>query len=133
VVLPVLPAGTKVEHPAGFFRSSTFRKALLSIGERTDLILIDSPALLAVSDAMAIAGQVDGIVVVVGRGTPLRHLRTLRESLARVDTPLIGYIFNRSSASSHLDARQYRMEARDPRGVLRLPGRRQPGRRPGKA
>ena len=132
VVLPVLPAGTKVEHPAGFFRSSAFRKALLSIGERTDLVLIDSPALLAVSDAIAIAGQVDGVVIVVGRGTPLRHLRTIRESLARVETPLIGYIFNRSSASPHPHAQGYGIEADVPRGGLRLPGPRRPGKRSGK-
>jgi Mrp family chromosome partitioning ATPase len=132
VVLPVLPAGTEVEHPAGFFRSSRFRKALLSVGERTDLVLIDSPALLAVSDAIAIAGQVDGIVIVVSRGTPLRQLRALRDSLARVDTPVIGYIFNRSSASSHPYAREYGIGDDGPRRVLRLPGWRRRGKRAGK-
>jgi Mrp family chromosome partitioning ATPase len=129
VVLPVLPAGTEVEHPAGFFRSSRFRKALLSVGERTDIVLIDSPALLAVSDAIAIAGQVDGIVIVVSRGTPLRHLRALRDSLARVDTPVIGYVFNRSSAFPH--AYEYGLGDGGRRRVLRLPGWRRSGKRTG--
>jgi Mrp family chromosome partitioning ATPase len=127
VVLPVLPAGTKVEHPAGFFRSSVFRKALLSMSERTDLVLIDSPAVLAVSDAIVIAGQVDGIVIVVSRGTPLHHLRTLRENLAWVGTPVVGYVFNRSMASSHPHAPEYGIGPARPRGILRLLGWRRRG------
>jgi Mrp family chromosome partitioning ATPase len=106
-----------------------FRKALLSMSERTDLVLIDSPAVLAVSDAIVIAGQVDGIVIVVSSGTPLHHLRTLRESLAWVGTPVVGYVFNRSMASPHPHASEYGIGPARPRGILRLLGWRQRGRR----
>jgi Mrp family chromosome partitioning ATPase len=127
VVLPIVPTGTRLDHPGGFFRSHAFRKVLLSMQEQADLILIDSPALLAVSDAIAIAGQVDGVVVVVNRGTPIRHLRGVRDRLALVGTPLIGFIFNRSSGSIDPYAHEYSARAggrRGPRLLARLRPRR---------
>jgi Mrp family chromosome partitioning ATPase len=55
-------------------------------------VLIDTPALLGVADAVAIAAQADGVVLVVNRGIPLDLLREVRDRLAFVDTPLLGYI-----------------------------------------
>jgi Mrp family chromosome partitioning ATPase len=121
VVLPIVPTGTRLDHPGGFFRSHAFRKVLLSIQEQADLILVDSPALLAVSDGIPIAGQVDGVVVVVSQGTPIRHLRGVRGRLAFVGTPLIGFIFNRSSGSIDTYAKEYNARVDAPRGHRLLP------------
>jgi len=101
LVLPLPNAhnGSGGGHPSRFFRTPAFRKVLLAVEEQCDLVLIDTPALLAVSDAIAIAGQADGIVLVINHGVPLRQLRALRDRLAFVSTPLIGYVFNRSPAS----------------------------------
>ena len=105
--LPQARTGTGGGHPSRFFRTPAFRKVLLSVEEQADLVLIDAPALLAVSDAIAIAAQAGGIVVVVDRGVPLRQLRALRERLAFISTPLIGYVFNRSPASPGAYAAHY--------------------------
>jgi Mrp family chromosome partitioning ATPase len=107
IVLPVLPSGTEPEHPAGFFRTSAFRKALLSIGEQADLVLIDAPALLAVADTIAIANQADGVVLVVKRGIRLSDLRNVRDRLTFTGTPLLGYVFNRSGNSLEPYPRTY--------------------------
>jgi capsular exopolysaccharide synthesis family protein len=98
--LPFIPSGSRLEQPAGFFRTSAFRKAMLRIKEQADLVMVDSPPVLAVADTSAIAGQVDGIVLVVNRGTPLAHLEQVRERLAFVGTPLVGYVFNRADLRS---------------------------------
>ncbi|MGH8900712.1 MAG: Wzz/FepE/Etk N-terminal domain-containing protein [Egibacteraceae bacterium] len=123
--VPVLPAGTPLEHPPAFFRSPVFRKALLRIGEQADLVLIDTPAILAVSDTIAMAGHADGVILVVRRGTPLEDLRSARDRLASVGTPLIGYVFNRSSVSLSPYAPQYNraggIKSR-PRRLLRARG-----------
>src|SRR5699024_8892176 len=59
--LPFIPSGSRIEQTAGFFRTPAFRKAMLRIKEHADLLLVDTPPILAVSDTSAIAGQVDGI------------------------------------------------------------------------
>lgn len=96
VSLPVVAAGRRLDDPAGFFRTSVFRRAVQRIKDEADLIIIDAPPLLAVSDTSAIAAQADGIVIVVKSGTPIRMLKEVRERLAFVGTPVLGYVFNRS-------------------------------------
>lgn len=91
----VVPLGERVIDHAGFFRSSAFRTALQRIREHADLILVDSPPLLAVAETSAVAGQVDGIVLVVGRGTSVRSLQDVAERLEFIGAPLLGYVYNR--------------------------------------
>ncbi len=92
IVLPV-PAIQEPGRMSRLFRPPSFHKALLSLGEQFDLVLIDTPPLLQVSDAIPIARQADGVVLVVDRDVPLSHLRTVRDRLSFVSTPLIGYVF----------------------------------------
>lgn len=92
----LVSAGEHVEDPAGYFRTPSFRHAMRRVRERADLMIVDSPPLLAVSETVAIAGQVDGIVLVVNRGTPHRTLAEVRRRLDMIGTPLVGYVFNRA-------------------------------------
>jgi Mrp family chromosome partitioning ATPase len=95
MVLPVASNRTDPLHSAGSYRAVDVRQALLSIGEMFDLVLIDTPSLLASSNALGVAGQADGVVLVVSHGVSLSHLRDVRERLAFVKTPLIGYVYVR--------------------------------------
>jgi Mrp family chromosome partitioning ATPase/capsular polysaccharide biosynthesis protein len=90
--------GRNAHHPAGFFRSRAFGKLISFSSEPADLVLIDTPALLDVSEAVTIADQADAVLLVVDRGTPLADLRRARERLDFTDTPLIGYMLNRGAA-----------------------------------
>ena len=96
-VLQVGPSERNGHHPAVFFRSTAFGE-LISSGEPADLVLIDTPALLGVSEAVTIADHADAILLVVNRGTSLADLRRARERLAFTDTPVIGYLLNRGFA-----------------------------------
>jgi Mrp family chromosome partitioning ATPase/capsular polysaccharide biosynthesis protein len=93
-VLQVGPSERNGHHPAVLFRSTAFGE-LISSGEPADLVLIDTPALLGVSEAVTIADHADAILLVVNRGTSLAELRRARERLAFTDTPVIGYLLNR--------------------------------------
>lgn len=100
VHLSLVTAGDDVDDPAGYFRTANFRRALARVKERGDLVVVDSPPILSVSETSAISSQVDGIVIVVSRGTPQRLLVEVRRRLEFVGTPVLGYIFNRSSPRS---------------------------------
>jgi len=97
--LDVVPAGGALDEPASFFRTGRFRRAVAQLRSHADVVIIDSPPLLAVSDAAAIASQADAVVLVIGRGTPLRVLSEVRNRLEFVGTPVLGYVFNRSVRS----------------------------------
>lgn len=100
VCLPFVAAGSDLSDPAGFFRGPGFQKGLIRLRERADFMVVDAPPLLAVSDTSAIASQVDGILLVVTRGTRLSTLEETRARLDLVGAPLLGYVFNRASTRS---------------------------------
>jgi tyrosine-protein kinase len=95
MVLPVATSEADPLRPAGSYQAVDVRHAVRSIGELFDLVLIDTPAVLVSSNALSVAGQADGVVLVVSHRVSLGHLRDVRERLAFVKTPLIGYIYLR--------------------------------------
>ena len=95
MVLPVAANPTDPGHPAGSDRAVDVRHAVRSIGEMFDLVLIDAPALQGSSDALGVAGQADGVVLVVFHRVALSDLRDVHDRLAFVKTPLIGYVYVR--------------------------------------
>lgn len=96
MTLNVVPAGSRVAGTAGFFRSPEFRKLMARLRNVAPLVIFDSAPVLAASEVVDIAAQVDGIVVVVEQGTPLRALEETRGRLAMTGKPLLGYVFNRA-------------------------------------
>jgi Mrp family chromosome partitioning ATPase/capsular polysaccharide biosynthesis protein len=95
MVLPVATNPTEPWHPAPSYRAVDVRHAVRSIGDMFDLVLVDTPALLASSNALGVAGQADGVVLVVSHRVPLSQLSEVRERLAFVKTPLLGYVYVR--------------------------------------
>ena len=91
-----MPGERNGHHPAVFFRSTAFSNLINLSGDPTDLVLIDTPALLDVSEARhGRRSRRRRCCLVVNRGTSLAALRRARERLAFTNTPLIGYVLNR--------------------------------------
>ncbi len=101
IVLPVPNSGEEPGRTSKLFRAPAFREALKSIGVQFDLVLIDTPALLTVPDAIPVARQADGVVLVVDRNVPLAQLRTVRDRLGFLSTPLIGFVFAETNGRPH--------------------------------
>jgi Mrp family chromosome partitioning ATPase len=73
--------------------------------DHADLVLIDSPPVLAVSDNLALASQVDGILLVVRSGvTRRRNLVRAKAQLEKVRAHVVGVIVN---GLSPRDTRRY--------------------------
>lgn len=96
--LNVAPIGRRQVDPTQFFRTPAYRQLLAQMDAAFDLVLLDAPPLLAVSETSAAAGGVDGIILVVQRGATVRSLEEVRDRLQFVGAPLIGYIYNRSES-----------------------------------
>lgn len=95
--LSVVPAGRTPDDPTGLMRAPEFKQAIRDIREQAELVILDSPPLLAVADATVLATQVDAIVLVVDSQTERDQLLKVRERLAFVPTPVVGYIYNRAN------------------------------------
>jgi polysaccharide biosynthesis transport protein len=92
----VLLAGGPAPNPPALLASEAMSSLLRSAAEEYDYVLIDSPPLLEVSDAMPLLHQVDGIIIVARMG----HTRTtsaerLTKLLQRTaSAPLLGAVAN---------------------------------------
>jgi Mrp family chromosome partitioning ATPase len=122
VLLPATPNGSAGGRPSTPMRAPQVRQALLSVGKPFDLVLIDAPALLAASDALGVAGQADGVALVVNHEVLLSRLRDAKARLAFVDTPLLGYVYVRPSRGG-VRGLWNRASRRRGEGARRLRGR----------
>jgi len=62
--LRILPAGPPPPNPAALVSSEAMRNLLSSLEAQADLVILDSPAALAVSDAVPLMHAVSGVVLV---------------------------------------------------------------------
>lgn len=93
--LSLLPAGMQPELAAELFGSARFDSLLQACAARYDHVLIDSPPILAVTDAAIIAAKVDGILAVVrSRRTTRPLIAGLAQALERTNAPVLGFVLN---------------------------------------
>jgi tyrosine-protein kinase len=95
VVMSVAVAGGRPTRATDTLAWERLASALRDAEQDFDLIVIDTPPILTVSDAIPLVSHV-GAVVVVGRlgKTPRAALARLREQLEAVDAPTLGVIVN---------------------------------------
>ncbi len=80
--LAIIPAGETPANPSELLESTRMRRFLERARERYDIIIIDSPPTLAVSDAMVLSAWVDSVLFVLRANTSSRdHARRAAASL----------------------------------------------------
>jgi capsular exopolysaccharide synthesis family protein len=91
----LLPCGPIPPNPAELIHTERFKKLLLELDAKYDRVIFDSPPVAAVTDALILSGDVDGVVLVAKAGRTVREvaMRT-RQSLADVNARLFGMVLN---------------------------------------
>ncbi len=83
--LVCIPGGTHPEHPAELLGTERFRRFLSSVSELYDFIVIDSPPLLAVVDALELIPLASAVLLCVRLSqTTEEQMLGAREALARL-------------------------------------------------
>ncbi len=97
--LTLIPAGPLPPNPADLLSLERLRELLTAMRETFDVIVIDTPPMLAVSDPLILAAHVDGMVLVALAGkTRIDALRRAAETLQRGAVRLVGVIVNQQSS-----------------------------------
>lgn len=98
--LSVLPAGQPPVNPAELISRPQFTQLMRQVRDEFDLVLIDSPPLLAVSDPCALARHTDGVLLVIRLGkTSLSIASRAKEVLTTNHVPVLGMVANDTSPS----------------------------------
>ena len=93
--LCVLPSGPLPLVPSQLLGSRKLPEIVALLSERADVVLFDTPPLIAVPDASMLAPHVDGVLLAVTAGRSKRQqLRRAKQRLAQVQANLVGAVVN---------------------------------------
>jgi capsular exopolysaccharide synthesis family protein len=95
--LSLLPSGPLPPNPAELVGSHRMRDSLQAATESFDLVLCDSPPVMAVGDAAALAALCDGVVLVIQVGRTAHDLlRRVVDQIEAVKGRILGVLLNRA-------------------------------------
>jgi len=96
--LYVMPVMMKPAKPIEFLSSKRFSDALLLMRKKFKYIVIDTPPVLPVSDAIVLASIVDGTLMVVGaESTKYAMTKDALNRLEQANTPMLGTVLSRAN------------------------------------
>jgi len=98
----VLPAGTDVPTPADLLDSERLDQLLQGFRQVFDVVVLDCPPVMAVSDASIVANAATAVVFVVAAGsTSPDAARAALERLTSVKARVLGAVLNKANLSPH--------------------------------
>ncbi len=93
--LSVLPCGALPSNAANLLSGTRMRHLLQELREQFDIIVLDTPPVLATADAGIVASLTDGVLLVVRAGTTDRNAaQRAYQQLANVGAHVIGTVLN---------------------------------------
>lgn len=96
--LDVLTAGSIPPNPLELLLSERFQELLAGMGEKYDTIIIDSPPVQLVSDAVVLASMATGVVFVLkADATPFQLARLAIRNLQRGGASIFGLVLNQAN------------------------------------
>ena len=94
--LQVITSGPLPPNPTELLDSEQISRLMSDLRERAEVVILDTPPILAVSDTALLVPHADGVIAVVVPGQTLRPiLRQLKEQVAIAQGHLIGAVFNK--------------------------------------
>jgi capsular exopolysaccharide synthesis family protein len=91
-----IPSGPIPPNPSELLGSNRMKELLTELQEQADFIIFDSPPVIAVTDALVLATQVDGVVLVLDFGEVTRDAaKQTKELLEKVKANILGVVLNK--------------------------------------
>jgi succinoglycan biosynthesis transport protein ExoP len=99
--LVAIPTGPLPPNPADLLSSHKLADAICQLRTQYKFIVIDSPPIMAATDAVIVSVQADGVLLVVRSGeTPKEAFTRARDLLISVKCRLLGVVLNAVDSSS---------------------------------
>lgn len=97
--LDVLACGPRPPNPSELLQSQAMEKLIVNLRESYDIVLLDAPPLLPVTDGALLAAQSDGMLAVVRHGKTTRdQLSHSLERIEQVGSKCVGVVINLAPA-----------------------------------
>lgn len=105
----IIPVAKTVSNPTILLENPRFTEMIESCKKKFGIILVDTPPIGSVADALNIATHCDGTVLVVRSGeTPRKVVSDSVQQLRRTEVPLLGIVLNRAEINGKSNMYYYR-------------------------
>ena len=105
----LLAAGTLPRDPGSLVESLKMRQLLMDVARTCDIVIVDTPPVMVVNDAVVLGRQVDEFVLVVEAGRASRKvLRDVRNRMEGAGLLPVGLVFNKLDTSDSALGGYYR-------------------------
>jgi uncharacterized protein involved in exopolysaccharide biosynthesis/Mrp family chromosome partitioning ATPase len=112
-LLNVLTSGSSASNPAEYFNTPKFGELIREMREEYDMVIVDSPPILPVADAVAMSAKVDGVILVYQVGRIGRAaLKRVKFLIEHAQGMLLGAILTNVRAEITPEYGYYRYEYR---------------------
>jgi len=106
--LRVITAGVTPPNPTELLSSTAMDALIAHLGQGSNVVIFDSPPLLATSDPQVLASKVDGVIFVMHLGRTARSsLQRAFDLLKQARARVIGIVFNRMEDQIARDYHEY--------------------------
>jgi capsular exopolysaccharide synthesis family protein len=96
-----IPTGPLPPNPADLLSSHRLADAIAELRTKFKFVILDSPPIMAATDAVILSVQVDGVLLVVRSGdTPKTAFTRSRDLLVSVKSRLLGVVLNAVDANA---------------------------------
>ncbi len=93
--LRLLPSGPLPPNPSELLGSRRMTELIDQLKAQADLVLFDSPPIIAVTDAAVLATKMDGVLLIIKAGVTKRELaKKAKDLLEKVNANLLGVVLN---------------------------------------
>jgi succinoglycan biosynthesis transport protein ExoP len=97
----VLASGPLPPNPSELLSSQRTTDIFTQLGKQADLVLVDCPPVLPVTDAAVLASKVDGTLLIASAGsTTYKDLTRAVQQLHQVGAPLLGVVLNNGTVET---------------------------------
>jgi non-specific protein-tyrosine kinase len=97
----LLPSGPLPPNPADLLGSRRMDAVIAQLTGRVDIVLLDAPPVIAVTDAAVLGSKVDGLLLAVSAGVSRRdHAERAKAILDKVNVRIVGTVLDNAPADA---------------------------------
>lgn len=94
--ISVLPAGTIPPNPSELLNQPKMQEVIQTLKQQYDYVILDTPPVLAVTDAVIVGRMADGALLVVrSKFAPVKSIRLAKQRLDAVNVKVLGAVLTR--------------------------------------
>lgn len=106
--LDVIPAGSIPPNPSELLGTKRFKNIIKVFSKAYDFVVVDLPPVSSVSDALVVASDIDGMIVVVRQNLCSQSILsdTMRQ-LSVISDKILGFVFNGATSEGRNYSKKY--------------------------